>query len=72
MPCHTLTLHLSFWMKMMNNLLKIEVLFIYLCICYASKNRNKINDIKTNFMDSCFLNRASKDNDIYNMSLQIG
>ena len=68
---HTLTLHLSFWMKMKNNLLKIEMLLVYLWICYASENRNKNNDVETNFMDICSLNRANKNNHIYNMFLQI-
>ena len=57
---------------MKNNLLKIEMPLVYLWICYAIENRNKNNDVKTNFIGICSLNGASKDNYIYDMSLQIG
>ena len=67
--CHALTLYPLFWMKMKNNLLKIEMLLIYLWICCASENRIKNNDIKINFMNICSLNRASEDNHIHNISL---
>ena len=69
MPYNTLTLHPLFWMKMKNNLLKIEMPLIYLWIYYANENRNKNNDIEINFMSICSLNVASKDKHIYNMSL---
>ena len=59
-------------MKMKNNLLKIEMLLVYLWIYYASKNRNKNNDVEINFISICSLNGASKNNNIHNMSLQIG
>ena len=57
---------------MKNHLLKIEMPLVYLWICYASENRNKNNDVETNFMNICSLNGASEDNHIHDMSLQIG
>ena len=45
------------------------MLLVYLWICYVSENKNKNNDVETNFIGICSLNRANKDNYIHNMSL---